>query len=77
MNIDNYNVFDNTKVAIARPIYKKKSRNQIEIYRHVSLLNAFSKIYERYILNSIKLFLTNFFQYLFQPIEKATAQTMC
>ena len=33
MDIDNYNVPDNTKVATARPLYKKKSRNELENYR--------------------------------------------
>ena len=44
MDIDNYNVPDNTKVATVRLLYKKKSRNELENYRPVSLLNAFSKI---------------------------------
>ena len=29
MDIENYNVPDNTKVATVRPIYKKKSRNEL------------------------------------------------
>ena len=33
MDIENYNVPDNTKVATVRPIYKKKSRNGLENYR--------------------------------------------
>ena len=33
MDIDNYDVSDNTKVATARPLYKKKSRNELENYR--------------------------------------------
>ena len=76
MHIENYNVPDNAKVATVRPIYKKKSRKELENYRPVSLLNAFSKIYERYIYNLIILFANNFL-YLFQSIEKATAQTIC
>ena len=53
VDIENYNVPENTKVATIRPIYKKKSRNELESYRPVSLLNAFSKIYERYMHDSI------------------------
>ena len=53
MDIENYNVPENTKVATIRPTYKKKSRNELESYRPVSLLNAFSKIYERYMHDSI------------------------
>ena len=77
MDIENYNVPENTKVATIRPIYKKKSRNELESYRPVSLLNAFSKIYERYMHDSITPFVNNFLLYLFQPTEKATAQTIC
>ena len=77
MDIENYNVSDNTKVATVRPIYKKKSRNESENYRPVSLLNAFSKIFESYLHNSMTPFFTFFFLYLFEPTEKATAQTMC
>ena len=77
MDIANYNVPENTKVATIRPIYKKKSRNELESYRPVSLLNAFSKIYERYMHDSITPFVNNFLLYLFQPTEKAIAQIMC
>ena len=77
MDIENYNVPENTKVATIRPIYKKKSRNELESYRPVSLLNAFSKIYERYMHDSITPFVNNFLLYLFQPTEKAIAQIMC
>ena len=51
IDADNYNVPDNTKFATVRRIYKRKSRNELENYRPISLLNAFTKIYERYILN--------------------------
>ena len=76
MNIENYNVPDNAKLSTVRPIYKKKSRKELENYGPVSLLIAFSKIYERYIYNLITLFVNNVL-YLFQSIEKATAQTIC
>ena len=45
---------------MVRPTYKKKSRHQVENYRPVSILNAFSKIYERYIHNSLIPFVDNF-----------------
>ena len=44
---------DAAKIASVRPIYKKKCRNTIENYRSVSILNTFSKIYERYIHDSL------------------------
>ena len=56
VDIENYNVPDNTKAATVRPIYKKKSRNELENYIPASLFNTFSKIYERYVHNLITLF---------------------
>ena len=53
MDIENYNVSESPKVANVRPIYKKKSKNGLENYRPLLLLNTFSKIYERYTYNSI------------------------
>ena len=32
---------------IIRPIYQKDHRNEIKVYRHISILNYFSKIYEK------------------------------
>ena len=40
---------EEAKIASVRPIFKKKSRTNIENYRPVSILNAFSKVYEKYI----------------------------
>ena len=71
MDIENYSVPDNTKVATVRPIYKKKSRNELENYRPVSLLNAFSKIYERYIHNSITPFVNNFLSIFISACRKS------
>ena len=59
MDIDNYNVPNDTNVATVRTIYKKRSINKLENYRSVFLLNTFSKIYERYLLNSITPFANN------------------
>ena len=60
MDIENYDVSNNTKVTIVRPVYNKESRELFENYRPVLLLNAFSKIYERYIHIFITLFINNF-----------------
>ena len=60
MDIENYDVSNNTKVTIVRPVYNKESRDLFENYRPVLLLNAFSKIYERYIHIFITLFINNF-----------------
>ena len=51
---------DGAKIASVRPIYKKISRHQLENYGPVSMLNAFSEIYEMYIHNSLIPFVDNF-----------------
>ena len=40
---------ENAKIASVKPIYKKESRSDKNNYRPVSILNGFSKIYERFI----------------------------
>ena len=40
---------ENAKIASVKPIYKKESRSDKNNYRPVSILNSFSKIYERFI----------------------------
>ena len=40
---------DSAKPASVRPIYKKDDRNEIKNYRPVSILNCFSKIYEKFL----------------------------
>ena len=40
---------DSAKLASVRPIYKKDDRNEIKNYRPVSILNCFSKIYEKFL----------------------------
>ena len=40
---------ENPKTALVRPIHKKNDRDKIKNYRPVSLLNGFSKIYERFL----------------------------
>ena len=51
---------DGAKIASVRATYKKKFRHQVDNYKPVSILNAFSKIYERYIHNSLIPFVDNF-----------------
>ena len=46
----------NAKIALVRPIYKKDDRNKIKNYRQVSLLNGFSKIYERFLCDGLSNF---------------------
>ena len=44
------------KTALVIPIYKKGDRGEIKNHRPVSLLNGFSKIYERFIHDSLSNF---------------------
>ena len=65
-NIINNNLLRNSfsnsaKVASVRPIFKKGERTEIGNYRPVSILNCFSKIYERFLHNQITSFSNEFF----------------
>ena len=40
---------DSSKLASVRPIYKKDEKNEIKTYRRVTILNCFSKIYEKFL----------------------------
>ena len=51
---------EGTKIASVRPIFKKNEREKVENYRPVSILNCFSKSYEKNILEQFKLFLNDF-----------------
>ena len=51
------NVFsDSAKLASVRPIFKKDDTNEIKNYRPVSILNRFSKIYEKLLTEQLLLF---------------------
>ena len=47
---------ENAKTALVRPIYKKDDGSKIKNYRPVSLLNGFSKTYERFLHDSLSNF---------------------
>ena len=51
---------DSTKLASVRSIFKKGERTEIGNYRPVSILNCFSKIYERFLHNQIASFSNEF-----------------
>ena len=44
---------EQAKIANVRPTYKKDKREEIKIYRPVSVLSSFSKIYEKFIQQSV------------------------
>ena len=55
---------EHAKTATVRPIFKKDDRTKIKNYRPVSLLNMFSKIYEKFLhenlTNYVNTFLSKF-----------------
>ena len=63
-NISRSYLSDGANNALIRTIYKKRDRENKENYHPVSILNGFSKVYERFINDSmlliIKTFLSNF-----------------
>ena len=48
---------DRLKVAKVIPIYKSGDKSQISNYRPISLLNTFSKIYEKFLLSRLETYL--------------------
>ena len=59
-DIEENSFSEGTKIASVRPIFKKNEREKVENYRPVSILNCFSKSYEKNILEQFKLFLNDF-----------------
>ena len=65
------NDIEEPKTALVRPIFKKNERNKIENYRPVSILNGMSKIYERFIRNSLSSFAENILSNFISAYRKA------
>ena len=63
-DISSNKYWKHAKTATVRPIFKKDDRTNTKNYRPVSLLNIFSKIYERFLHESltsyVKTFLSKF-----------------
>ena len=51
---------EDAKISSVRPTFKKNKRNKIEKYRPVSILNWFSKVYEKFLLGAFKPFIDTF-----------------
>ena len=49
------------KTAAGRPIFKKDDRTNVKNYRPVSVLNIFSKIYERFLHENLTSYVETFF----------------
>ena len=67
---------ENAKTTLVRPIYKKDDRNKIKNYRSFSLLNGFSKIYDRFYMIVYPNSQMRYFPNLFQLIESLIVQIM-
>ena len=57
-NITNRDIKENkfsedAKTVLVRSLHKKNDQDKIQNYRPVSILNGFSKVYERYLLSSL------------------------
>ena len=68
---------DGAKKALVRPIYEKIDRQNKENYRPVSILNGFSKVYKRFIYDSMLPINKPFCQTLPQFTENTSVETMC
>ena len=62
---------ENAKTVLVRPIYKKDDRDKIKNYRPVSLLNGFSKIYERFLHDSLSNFTDKIFSQFVSAYRKS------
>ena len=62
--------FDSAKIASVRPIFKKGQRTEIGNYRPVSILNCFSKIYDRFLHNQIASFSNEFLSDFISAFKK-------
>ena len=63
-------------IANVRPIYKKDKREEIKNYRPVSVLSSFSKIYEKFIQESITPFVDKFLSEFISAYRKAYSKIM-
>ena len=63
-DISNNKSSENAKITTVRPIFKKGIRTETKNYRRVSLLNVFTKVYERFLhenlTNYVDIFLSKF-----------------
>ena len=62
---------EQAKIANVRPIYKRNKREEIKNYRPVSILSCFSKIYEKFIQESITPFVDKILYKFLSAYRKA------
>ena len=59
-DLDNNSFSEGAKIATVRPIYRKSDRDKIKNYRPASILNCFSKVYEKFLQEQFKQFAETF-----------------
>ena len=67
---------ENAKTALVKPINKKDDRGKIKNYRPVSLLNGFSKIYEKFLHDGLCNFTDKILSNLLQLIASLIVRIM-
>ena len=63
-DIEKNSFSEGARTASVRPIFKMNEHKKVENYRPLNILNFFSKIYEKYILEQFKLILNDFSQHM-------------
>ena len=72
-DISNNNYSEHAKTATVRPIFKKDDRTKIKNYRPVSLLNIFSKIYERFLHENLTDYIDSFLSKFIPAYRKSNS----
>ena len=62
---------EHSKTATVRPIFQKDDRTKVKNYRPVSLLNIFSKIYERFLHENLTNYVNCFFSKFISAYRKS------
>ena len=75
-DISNNKFSENAKTATVRPIFKKGHRTEIKNYRSVSLLNIFTKIYERFLHENLTNYVDTFLSKFISAYRKLIAPIM-
>ena len=61
---------ENAKIVNVRPIFKEHEKTKVKTYRTISLLNIFSKFYERFIHENLTPFVNSFLSEFISAYQK-------
>ena len=76
LSITTRNIPDDLKVASVVPLYKKKSKTNVENYRPISMLSIISKVSKKVVFNQLNTFLTEHkLLYQFQSAFRSSYST--